>query len=223
MGVAIKPDTNSLQHNGLIKEIRYYDERLVNATLEDMSNGSFPVPNVVGLTEAEATATLEAEGFEVSVSGGGGLIAEQSPAAGTTAAEGTTVTVTIPAKGGRPRRKPRYVVEVDGQTLVADNITQVESILATAREIAQDAADRATVNVVRKPPKIKVKTSSGNPTTSKVIQDAVSRTQKAVNRAYLRAAEERKKRRDVDKEISARMQQKLMEEDDEEAITVLLL
>ena len=40
MRLASQTGTNLI--NGLIKEIRYYDSRLTDAQLEDMSNGTFP-------------------------------------------------------------------------------------------------------------------------------------------------------------------------------------
>ena len=64
------------------------------------------VPNVVGSTEADATATLEAAGFKVSVSSTesgsvpDGCVARQNPGAGEKAAKGDTVTITV-KKGGK--------------------------------------------------------------------------------------------------------------------------
>ena len=64
------------------------------------------VPNVVGSTEADATATLEAAGFKVSVSSTesgsvpDGCVASQNPGAGEKAAKGDTVTITV-KKGGK--------------------------------------------------------------------------------------------------------------------------
>jgi hypothetical protein len=40
---------NSGQVNGHIAEIRYYNERLDNETLENMSNGIFPVSGHSGI------------------------------------------------------------------------------------------------------------------------------------------------------------------------------
>jgi serine/threonine-protein kinase len=59
------------------------------------------VPDVVGLTEADATGALEAGGFAVKVSRVAsadvepGLVASQAPAAGDQAASGTTVTLEV--------------------------------------------------------------------------------------------------------------------------------
>jgi beta-lactam-binding protein with PASTA domain len=60
-----------------------------------------PVPDVVGQDVAEATKTLEAEGFVVEVDEVGsedveaGLVIEANPSAGTEVAEGTTVVLTV--------------------------------------------------------------------------------------------------------------------------------
>jgi eukaryotic-like serine/threonine-protein kinase len=58
------------------------------------------VPDVLGQSEASARAELEAEGFQVAVTEGPsdtpeGLVASQSPSAGSEADQGSTVTITI--------------------------------------------------------------------------------------------------------------------------------
>ncbi|HET9671931.1 MAG TPA: Stk1 family PASTA domain-containing Ser/Thr kinase, partial [Actinomycetota bacterium] len=59
------------------------------------------VPDVLGQSESSATAELEAAGFEVSTTEAPsdsvpeGLVSEQSPSAGSEAAKGSTVTITI--------------------------------------------------------------------------------------------------------------------------------
>lgn len=59
------------------------------------------IPNVVGQSQASGTTELEGEGFVVSVATtysntvSAGTIISQSPAAGTEALPGTTVTVTV--------------------------------------------------------------------------------------------------------------------------------
>lgn len=125
------------------------------------------------------------------------------------------------AKGGRKRRSSRrYSVEVDGEFFFFDSISEVESFLFTVREEAEEAADQlVTTPVTPKPPRISVKTGAGNPTTSKVIQREVRKTQRVVTRAYTQAAE----RRAVDMEISRLMHKKLQDEQDEDDLIVLLL
>lgn len=140
-----------------------------------------------------------------------------SPASTLTDAAGIAVATTTT---GRSRRRRRYSVEVDNEFFVFDSISEVESFLYTVREEAKEAADQlVTTPVTPKPPRIKVKTGSGKPTTSKTLQQTVKRTQKAVNRAYIEAA----KRRQVDQEISRLMLRKIEREDEEDTLIALLL
>lgn len=133
------------------------------------------------------------------------------------------VVATATVSGRSKGKRPRYVVEVDGQTLVADSAEDAKAILEAAAETAQKEAVRLPDEVIKSPPRLKVTTKAGRKTTSKAIQDAVSKAQSKVDQAYKKIAEERRLRIQVDREISARMQRKIQEEDDEEAITVLLL
>jgi eukaryotic-like serine/threonine-protein kinase len=69
----------------------------------DVSKGTkqVEVPNVVGMSEADAQATLEQAGFEVSSTSApsdtipDGSVSDQSPDGGTQAAKGSTVTITV--------------------------------------------------------------------------------------------------------------------------------
>ena len=69
----------------------------------DVSKGTktVTVPNVVGMTEANARSTLEAAGFQVSSTNApsdstpSGSVSAQSPSAGTDAPKGSTVTITV--------------------------------------------------------------------------------------------------------------------------------
>ncbi len=69
----------------------------------DVSKGTkqVEVPNVVGMSEADAQATLEAAGFEVSSTSAPsdtaaeGTVSDQSPDGGTQAAKGSTVAITV--------------------------------------------------------------------------------------------------------------------------------
>ena len=69
----------------------------------DVSKGTkqVEVPNVVGMSEADARATLEAAGFEVSSTSApsdttpNGSVSDQSPDGGTQAAKGSTVAITV--------------------------------------------------------------------------------------------------------------------------------
>jgi serine/threonine-protein kinase len=69
----------------------------------DVSKGTkqVEVPNVVGMTEADARSTLEAAGFEVSSTSAPsdttaeGNVSDQSPDGGTSAEKGSTVAITV--------------------------------------------------------------------------------------------------------------------------------
>ena len=69
----------------------------------DVSKGakSVAVPNVVGMTEANARSALEAAGFQVSSTSApsdstpSGSVSAQSPSGGTSAPKGSTVTITV--------------------------------------------------------------------------------------------------------------------------------
>ena len=137
-------------------------------------------------------------------------------------ASGSMSVNAIGKKGGHvsKRARKRYVLEVDGQLIVAGSISEVEAILANVRDIAEESAERdVKTEITPKPPRVKLKTGSGKPTTSQVLQKAVKRTQKTVNRAYNRQA----KRIAQDAEISRLLIRKFEQEDNEERIIRLLL
>ncbi len=131
--------------------------------------------------------------------------------------------VIVPDKArGAGVRKIRYVVEVDGELIQVTSISEAESILRQVRALAKESAERDVITpTTPKPPRIKVKTASGNVTTSSTLQREVKRTQKVVNLAYVRRAKEVAQ----DLEISQLMLKKIEDEelDDESAIIALLL
>ncbi|MDO5329336.1 MAG: Stk1 family PASTA domain-containing Ser/Thr kinase [Coriobacteriia bacterium] len=58
-------------------------------------SGAVTVPNVVGMSFEQAKSTLQAAGFNVSVSGSGNKVISQSPVSGNRAQKGSTVTITL--------------------------------------------------------------------------------------------------------------------------------
>lgn len=186
------------------------------------------VPDVVGDTQAAATATLQGDGFVVAIvqdysaTVPSGNVASQSPAAGVDANPGSTVTLTIslgPARGGgrKKKKRARYLVEVDGQFFDADNITAVESVLAQSRELAVITAKTdVKTGTVPKPPRVKVLGPSGKPATSVVVQREVKKTQLAINTIYRQQAAENRR-------IATALDTKRRLEDDDDAVIVLLL
>ena len=77
-------------------------------------NQAQPVPNVVGMSQSQATSTIQQAGFAPQVQtqsqllpGGSGNVTSQSPAGGQTACPGDSVTITVPQTlGGSPSPTP---------------------------------------------------------------------------------------------------------------------
>src|ERR1019366_5279031 len=70
----------------------------------DISSGGTPVPSVIGEPQAEATATLQSDGFKVkpviaqaSAGFAAGTVFQTSPPANATVAQGSTVTIYVAA------------------------------------------------------------------------------------------------------------------------------
>lgn len=136
---------------------------------------------------------------------------------------GVTADVDATQTGGISRRRRRYLVEIDGKWFDAGNISEVQSLLGEAKEIAEQAAQRDVVNAPQKvrikPPKIRVVTGSGSQTSSVTIQRDVASTQRAINKIYLDAQKEVEQIR----EISRLMHKKIEAEEEEEIISLLLM
>ena len=126
------------------------------------------------------------------------------------------------AGGGRSRRRARYVVEVDGQFIQVADIHAAEASLQQVRDLANiSAAKDVTTEIAPKPPRIAVKTLSGNVTTSIVLQREVKKTQRIVNQAYIKRANEIAQDIEISTLILAKI--KKQDADDESAIIALLL
>lgn len=120
-------------------------------------------------------------------------------------------------KGRSKKRKPRrLIVEIDNQFFEVSTPQEAEELLNQAAEIVEKTPD-----VPR--PVIRIKTGSGKPSQSKVVQKAVSRTQSRISRAIEKAQIDRDKREAIDREIAILLALKLkQEQDDEEALLLLL-
>lgn len=182
------------------------------------------VGTVVRTSDTVVTITLSAvPGYTISGDEVGSVLVPSSALAGADDLDAGSFTVTDDiggAKGGRVRRK-RYVVEVDGEFFEVANIAAAESFLLSVRESAQEAAERDVKTVTPKPPKVRIRTIRGAPTTSRTLQREVARTQKAVTQAYARQAEKVRRQRAIDMEIAERMQQKIVQEEEENLIILL--
>ncbi|MBA3735103.1 MAG: PASTA domain-containing protein [Actinobacteria bacterium] len=88
-----------------------------------ISSGRLGVPNVMGLREAEAVQKLQARAFKVEVKRVAstrqkGVVIDQEPVAGVTAARGTTVTISV-SSGLKPVVVPRVVGQTQGDAVQA--------------------------------------------------------------------------------------------------------
>ena len=113
----------------------------------DGSAGSVAVPNVVGQTEAVATATLKAQKLEVTVQRRAndivekGLVVRQDPGQGTKVNEGENVIITVSAGAGSVK-----VPDVVGLTFeAAQTAIAAKGLKAERRE---EASDTVTVGLV---------------------------------------------------------------------------
>jgi hypothetical protein len=122
------------------------------------------VPDVVGLDQAAAIAALEADGFVVSFreayssSVAIGDAISQDPAAGTEQIEGSVVFVTLSLgeepvstnKGaGRPRRRRRLLVEIDGRDFEVSSADEAIALLKKARTAAETIIEKARTTPTR--------------------------------------------------------------------------
>lgn len=125
------------------------------------------VPDVVGLSQAQGTSDIEAEGLVVAVETAysstvpAGDIISQVPTAGSSVLSGSTVTITVslgpePAitaqtpAGSSNRRKRRLYVEIDGQAFEVESAQHAQALFDRAKALAQEAATEQAERVERK-------------------------------------------------------------------------
>lgn len=187
------------------------------------------VPDVVGDTQANATAALEGAGFVVSVqeqysnSVAVGLVIGQQPSGGAEVPAGSVVVIVVSLgdepvsenKGaGRRKRRKRYLVEIDGQDFEVSSLGEAEALLDRAKEVAAKAIEKASQAPTRIAP--------GRPGISRpVIRTAAPELRAAIQRASQEiGALYDSARRDL--EIAALMA-KQIEDEEEEALIRLLM
>jgi beta-lactam-binding protein with PASTA domain len=88
-----------------------------------VSSGRLAVPNLIGLQEQQAVQKLQTLGFKVAVKRVAsthpkGIVIDQEPTAGVTAASGTTVTLSV-SSGVKPVVVPRVVGQTQGDAVQA--------------------------------------------------------------------------------------------------------
>jgi hypothetical protein len=116
------------------------------------------VPDVVGQDQASATTELETALFVVSVQNAysstvaAGNVISQNPTAGTQRPEGSVVFIVISLgdepvstnKGaGRPKRRKRYLVEIDGNDFEVSGPDEAASLLERAKAVATQKIEEA--------------------------------------------------------------------------------
>ena len=147
------------------------------------------------------------------------------PATAVTSAVGLNAgEFSVASAGGRSsKRSSLYYVEIDGEIFFANSISGVESLLARARELAEEAAEKALASLpaeqkkVRiKPPRVAVRTRSGN-TTSQTIQRDLDRTRKELKDIYRRVQQ----RAEETFEISMLLRRKIRLEEEDAIISLL--
>ena len=193
------------------------------------------VPDVVGETQAQATTDLEAVLFVVAVqtaysaSVAVGLVISQDPIGGSFAASGSTVTITVSlgpepvreqAEGGSAKRKhyKRYFVEIDGQYFEVNSQAEAEQKLRHALALAQtviapEATDRSAKRIRRgkRAATPALPTINASPELAQVVDEYRER----INAVYRQIA--------VDAELRELMRLKMLDDDEDDAITTLLL
>jgi beta-lactam-binding protein with PASTA domain len=138
-----------------------------------ISSGRKSVPNVTGLPLADAQTRLTNAGFTVEVkrvasSRPNGIVVDQEPVAGVTAAAGTTVTLSV-SSGVKPVVVPRVVGESQGDAVAALTKLRLKPILKNV-----PSAQPAGTVVGQKPPagkevdrgsQVSLSVSTGTPST----------------------------------------------------------
>lgn len=193
-----------------------------------------PVPDVVGQSQASATAELEGVLFVVAVNNAysstvaAGLVIEQSPQAGVEAIEGSTVTITVSlgeASGaGSSRRRRRQYVEVDGQQFPVNNAQEALHILNKARALAEKQSEEAAALAEKRVKRLIKRRHTAVPelivptpeiSVSPELTLDASPVIEDINRLYKQAAQTA--------ELRLHLAKKIADEDDEDDELILLL
>lgn len=137
------------------------------------------------------------------LTGGAQLVAPEQP---------TITAIILANKGGRVRRQPRWLVEVDGQLILANTQEEAIQLLGEVTDLVEEQAP----NLVEKQPqapRITVKTGSGKTSTAKTVTQAVRKAQKSIDTAYEQARAKRIREQEEMAEISQLLHAKLEDED----------
>lgn len=120
---------------------------------------------------------------------------------------------------GRPKRRRRYVVEIDGQLFDVQSAEHARALLDRARELAVSQAEKVAATVVPQKAQRKTGTKPVALPTPRIsspdpeLADVISQARTAINEIYRKAA--------IEAEL-AYLLARQMEEDEEEALLLLL-
>lgn len=191
------------------------------------------VPDVTGLSEAQAISDITTAGFipskseDYSITVVAGLVISQSPAGGSSAQTGSTVAFVVSlgeraSAGGLSRQRRRYFVEVDGQYFQVNDASEARAILERARALAEREAEQAAASTARKAAHVlrkgrrlgKLRVPVPHITVSPAIAEQTASLIADIDRLYRQAAELQ--------ELRLLLERKFQEEDDEEILTLLM-
>lgn len=125
---------------------------------------------------------------------------------------------------GRPSRRRRYVVEIDGEDFEVESVEHARALLDQARELAaQQAAEVAAREVPKRAQAARrVGRTKPVPLATPTIRspdpelaEAISAARRAINEIYRQAS--------IDAELALRLRQRMADEDEDEAVTLLLM
>jgi beta-lactam-binding protein with PASTA domain len=149
-----------------------------------ISTGRLGIPNVTGLPSAQAQQQLQSKGLKVEVkrvasSKKKGVVIDQDPAAGVTAAKGTLVTLTV-SNGIKPVVVPRVVGQEQGAAVDALTKLGLKPVLKNVPS-AQPAGTVVGQNPpagkeVDKGSDVKLNVSTGTPSTTTVATTTTKAT-----------------------------------------------
>ena len=124
----------------------------------------------------------------------------------------------IRSKGGRVKKRKRYIVEVDNKFFDVHSPQEAQRLL-------EQVADLAEENRVTKKPKLNITTAKGNKVKSKPVLKALEKTRQRINKVIRRKAVPMT-RSTLDDEIANLMElaiEKEIQEDDEAILALLMM
>ena len=147
----------ALQAGELLPDILDYLGVAKQYTDEEKATMDMTVPNVVGMTLADATAKIQANGLEVRTVGEGNTVTDQTPIGGVAipggsqvilylGAEKPTDKVTVPNVAGMNREQAQTALENAGLYLKSTGLTVGSDVKAESQSIAEGTeVERGTV------------------------------------------------------------------------------